>query len=158
MNDVIMVGFVLLAVAGVSLLPHAVLLQLDMQAPAYATFTCSTNAPGMPLSARTSRASYAAQPKPACRQCNTPNMALATPQSARRSDRVSADQVSDLLFAVRLVQVDWFDGASALFCVSLYTSVLAFQLWSAGEGVGAVLRALTGVELYWRYAVATAQT
>ena len=66
--------------------------------------------------------------------------------------------MSDLLFAVRLVQVDWFDGASALFFVSLYPSVLAFQLWSAGEGVGAVLRALTGVELYWRCAVATAQT
>ena len=46
MNDVVMVGFVLLAVAGVSLLPQAVL--LDMQATAYATINCSTIAPGMP--------------------------------------------------------------------------------------------------------------
>ena len=51
---------------------------------------------------------------------------------------------------MRSFQVEWFAGAAALFYVILYPCVLAFQLWSTGEGIGAVLRALTGVEIFRR--------
>lgn len=58
--------------------------------------------------------------------------------------------MSDVLFAVGALQADPTVGSAALLYIGLYPCVLAFQLWSAGAGIWAILRALTGFELLWR--------
>lgn len=174
--DAMMVGSVLLAVAGAtpqrgsaSQRRHVSADSFDPQAGNVAG---NTTVAGTSLLARRNTAARLLAPSRACTSRTTlqilagyalPCMCCSdaccahTCWSARWTTRrhcrcgcAPADQVSDVLFAVGALQTDPTIGAAALLYVGLYPCVLAFQLWNTGAGPWAILRALMGVELLWR--------